>query len=173
MDVKGLYPNLIIVEVLKIILKMVEESGLDFEGVDWSEIGKYLVVTVTRQELEALGLGEVVPKRKGADRKITMAYLDGGEKNKKNAEKWSKFWEMPNRRPTKAEQAKMMSKVVEIATKEAMSRHFYTIGDKMMKQAEGEPIGLQLSQVIARLVMLWWNERFLEKAKTSGLSRNV
>ena len=169
MDVKGLYPNLIIAEVLKIILKMVEESGLDFEGVDWSEVGKYLVVNVTRQELEALGLGEVVPKRKGADRKVTMAYLDGGEKNKKNTEKWNKLWNMPNRRPNGAEQAKMMSKIVEIATKEVMSRHFYAIGDKIMKQAEGGPIGLQLSQAIARLVMLWWDERFLEKAKTSGL----
>ena len=54
-------------------------------------MGKHLAVCVAKQELEMLGLEEVVPKRKGGERKVTMAYLDGGEKNKKNIEKWRKF----------------------------------------------------------------------------------
>ena len=44
-----------------------------------------------------------VPKRKGAQRKVTMAYLDGGENNQRNVEKWIKFWDMPDRLPNKDE----------------------------------------------------------------------
>ena len=97
MDAKGLYPNLVIREVIKIVKEMVEKSGLEFEGVDWAEVGKYLAVNVTRQEIEELDLVGVIPKRKGAERKVTMAYLDGGDKSKKNAEKWGKLWDMPQR----------------------------------------------------------------------------
>ena len=32
MDVKGLYPNLVVEEVLKIIKEMVENSGVIFQG---------------------------------------------------------------------------------------------------------------------------------------------
>ena len=65
MDVKGLYPNLEVEEVLKIIKEMVEKSDLNFEGVDWVEVGKHLAVCVSRQDLDDLNLSEVVPKRKG------------------------------------------------------------------------------------------------------------
>ena len=83
MDVKGLYPNLIVGEVLKIIREMLEKSGVIYEGVNWVEVGKHLAVCMSRQEIEALGLAEVVPKRKGAERKVTMAYLDGGTRTRK------------------------------------------------------------------------------------------
>ena len=137
MDVKGLYPNLEVEEVLKIIKEMVEKSGLNFEGVDWVEVGKHLAVCVSRQDLDDLNLSEVVPKRKGADRRVTMAYLDGGNKSKKNIEKWGKLWNMPERMPNEVEKANMISKLIEIVTKEVMSNHFYSVGDTIRKQTDG------------------------------------
>ena len=169
MDVKGLYPNLEIEEVLKIIKEMVGKSGLNFEGVDWVEVGKHLAICVSRQELEELNLSEVVPKRKGADRSVTMAYLDGGDKNKKNVEKWAKLWNMPRRLPNEVEKANMISKLIEIVTKEVMSNHFYSVGDTIRKQTDGGPIGLQLTGAIARIVMLWWDDQFLGVASTAGI----
>ena len=153
MDVKGLYTNLEVEEVLKIIREMVEKCGLQFEGVDWVEMGKHLAVCLSRQELEELGISEVVPKRKGAERRVTMAYLDGG-KNKKNTEKWERLWDMPKRLPNMIERSKMIGKVVEIVTKEVITKHLYALGDTLRKQTDGGPIGLQLTGSRARVVML-------------------
>ena len=61
MDVVGLYPNLIIEEVLKIIREMLEKSGVAFEGVNWVEVGKHLAVCMSRQEIEG---GTVNPRFK-------------------------------------------------------------------------------------------------------------
>ena len=169
MDVKGLYPNLIVEEVLKIIMEMLEKSGVIYEGVNWVEVGKHLAVCMSRQEIEDLGLAEIVPKRKGAERKVTMAYLDGGDKNKKNVEKWGKLWDMPTRLPNEVEKSKMVSKLVELVTREVMSNHYYAVGDTVRKQTEGGPIGLQVTGAIARIVMLWWDERFLEIASITSI----
>jgi hypothetical protein len=125
---------------------------------------------MSRQELENLGLTEVVPIRKGAERKVTMAYLDGGDKNKKNIEKWGKLWVMPRRLPNEVEKSKMMSKLVELVTKEVMSNHYYAVGDTIRKQTDGGPIGLQITGAIARVVMLWWDDKFLEVANMAGIS---
>ena len=130
---------------------------------------KHLAVCMSRQEIEDLGLAEVVPKRKGAERKVTMAYLDVGDKNKKNVEKWGKLWDMPTRLPNEVEKSKMVSKLVELVTREVMSNHYYAVGDTVRKQTEGGPIGLQVTGAIARIVMLWWDERFLEIANVAGI----
>ena len=36
---------------------------------------------------------------------------------------------------------------------------------KVFKQQKGGPIGLEITGILARLVMLWWDREFLEKAK--------
>ena len=150
------------------MLLKVEKCGLEYEGVDWAEVGKHLAVCLSRQELEQLGISEVVPKRKGAERKVTMAYLDGG-KNKKNTAKWDKLWDMPQRLPTRNEKSKMIAKTLEIVTKEVMSKHYYAVGNTVKKQTDGGPIGLQLTGAVARVVMLWWDKKFLEVANTAGV----
>ena len=147
---------------------MVEKCGLEFEGADWIEMGKHLAVCLSRQEIEDLDLTEVVPRRKGPERRVTMAYLDGG-KSKKNVEKWERLWNMPQRLPSELEKSKMVSKLLEIVTKEVMTKHFYAVGDIIRKQTDGGPIGLQLTGAIARVVMLWWDEKFLEVASTAGV----
>ena len=81
MDVIGLFPNLKIEEILKILREMLLNSGIEFENVDATEVEKHLAVYLTRDEIEQLGLVKVVPKRKGAQRKVTLAYLDGWENN--------------------------------------------------------------------------------------------
>ena len=56
MDVKGLYPNLVVEEVLKIIKEMVENSGVIFQGFNWVEVGKHLAVCLSRQEVDRFRL---------------------------------------------------------------------------------------------------------------------
>ena len=77
---------------------------------------------------------------------------------------------MPGRLPNEIEKAKIMAKTIEIVTRETMTRHFYAVGDTIRKQTDGGPIGLQLTGAIARVVMLWWDQKFLEKANIAGVN---
>ena len=134
---------------------MFEKSELKLTNVDWPEVGKYLTLNLTWDEVERKGLQDVVPKRKPGKRgNPTMAYLDGGPKNKKNVAKWENNYEMPVRKPTEYEQKIMIAKSLEIAAKLVMKNHFYLVGDEIRKQAEGGPIGLELTSALARVVML-------------------
>ena len=63
---------------------------------------------------------------------------------------------MPKTLPQRVEKAKMIAKMIEIVTKETMSRHFYAAGDTVRKQAEGRTIRLQLTGAIARLAVGGW-----------------
>ena len=70
---------------------------------------------------------------------------------------------MPVSKPSQEQQVEMIAKCVEIAAKLVMRNHFYHFGEEIRKQAEGGPIGLELTTALARMVMIWWDEQFLEK----------
>ena len=44
MDIKSMYPSLELDTVVYLVGKMIEESELLIDGIDWEEVGKYLVV---------------------------------------------------------------------------------------------------------------------------------
>ena len=43
------------------------------------------------------------------------------------------------------------------------------VGGKVFKQLKGGPIGLEITGVLARLVMLWWDGKFLDKLESLGV----
>ena len=61
--------------------------------------------------------------------------------------------------------AAMLVKSVETS----ITNHMYRFDGKMYKQTDGGPIGDELSQAIARLVMVWWDEQFLKLCKDIGI----
>jgi hypothetical protein len=78
-DIKTLYPSIRWLEILKAVREMVESSEMVLDNVDWHEIGKYLAVMMSEEEIREEGLYIVIPKRKSN-------YLQ----NKKNDINWSK-----------------------------------------------------------------------------------
>ena len=75
MDVKALYPSMKWVDIIAAVREMIENSVMDVQTVEWQEVGKYLAVMMTREEIEAEGLQHVIPKRSEAvrrRRKITI-----------------------------------------------------------------------------------------------------
>ena len=104
MDVKALYPSMTWDESVKSVKWMIMKSNMIFEDVNWLEVGKYLAVMMTKEEIAAEGLEHVIPKREGLRlRKITINYL----RQKKNANKW-----LPGRRPGVRQKQKMLALAV-------------------------------------------------------------
>ena len=52
-----------------------------------------------------------------------------------------------------------------MGVKYVMSLHTYKMGDEIYLQTEGCPIGLNLSQAVARCVMLLYDKKYLERVK--------
>ena len=73
MDVKALYPSMSWVEIIKSIKWLILKSDMKIMNVNWHEVGKYLAVVMTPQDITAEGLENVIPKRQGLRlRKITV-----------------------------------------------------------------------------------------------------
>ena len=61
-DVKSLYPSLQVEPCADIVARMLTESSLKVEGVNWDQAVFYLALTLDRAKVTELGLDEVVPK---------------------------------------------------------------------------------------------------------------
>ena len=72
-------------------------------------------------------------------------------------EKWRDIEE-----PREDQKRKMVAAMIGKSVETSITNHMYRFSGKMYKQEDGGPIGDELSQAIARLVMIWWDERFFE-----------
>ena len=161
MDVRALYPSMDWQDIVLAVREMIENSMLSVQNVDWLEVGKYLSVMMTEEQIEEEGLKHVIPRRRGLRlRRITIRYLQ----QKKNNEKW-----MPARRPGARQQKKMLALAVSLGVYTVMSNHTYKVGDKLYLQAGGGPIGLELTGAVARPFMMRWDKLYLKKVKEAGL----
>ena len=129
---------------------------------NYTEVGKYLAVMMTTEEIRAENLEDVIPVRvKKSRRKLTTNCLFS---TKPECEEW-----MMGRPPNEDEKVRMIANVLSQGVKMVMSHHTYAVGDDIFLQEEGCPIGLDLSQAVARATMLLYDELFLSKAKENGL----
>ena len=82
-NVNALYPSMRWDLITKAVKKMIMESELEILNVDYHEIGKYLAVMLSENEIAEEGLQLIVPKRNGS-RKVTINYLQ----DRKNDVNW-------------------------------------------------------------------------------------
>ena len=165
MDVRALYPSMEWKEIVNAVREMIENSEKEVENVDWTELGKYLAVTMSDEQIEKEGLRKVIPQRKDeTKRKIGVAYL----LDKKNDEKWTKC-----RPPGHKQRKKMIGIAVSEGVEVCMSNHTYCVGDKVYLQTAGGPIGLELTGAVSRPFMAKWDRLYLEKAKKAGVEMKL
>lgn len=162
MDVKALYPSMSWEEIVKSVKWLILNTDMNVESVDWFEVGKYLAVMMTPEEVTAEGLTHVIPKRRGVRlRRITVNYL----RRKRNAENW-----LPARRPGVRQKRKMLSLAVSYGVHTTLSCHTYKVADDMYQQMAGGSIGLELTGAVARPFMLRWDQLYKESVRKAGMN---
>ena len=160
MDVKAPYPSMEWEEIVVAVREMIEESEEEIENVNFNKVGKYLAVTLTKEEIAREGLEHVVARRKvETGRDISIAYLG----NKINEDKWQRA-----RAPRNRQKKKMVAIAVAEGVWACMSNHVYCIGDKVFLQQEGGPIGLELTGAVSRAFMRRWDRLYLKRVKKAG-----
>ena len=121
---------------------------------------RYVAIHTTPEEVEDEGLKDVIPLRvKKSRRKLTMNCL----KAKTADTDW-----LPATPPDNNQKRKLFGLVMAIGIDIIMSNHTYLLGDQVFLQSDGGPIGLDGSGAIARVVMLWFDELYLDKVKSEG-----
>ena len=169
MDVKALYPSLDVKEVAKTVADIYIQSKLEIQGIEWEEACKYLALLLTPTEIDDLGLKEVVHQRKhkrGRPPGITTAEV--GQRLHQPTEAKDSVLNKPHRQPTKEEERKIMAKCLELMILACMQNHTYLFNNTIRLQTKGGAIGLKVTQALARLYMLWWDQKFLKIAKEAG-----
>lgn len=162
MDVKALYPSMEWKEIITSVKELIESSENEVENVDYGEVGKYLAVTMSRDEITREGLTNVIPERKEeTGREISVAYLC----NKDNVNKWKRA-----RKPGNRQKKKMVALAVAEGVRACMSHHVYCVGDKTFLQQGGGPIGLELTGAVSRSFMWRWDKLYLEKVRKARMT---
>ena len=165
MDVKALYPSMSWNEIVKSVKWMILNSIMQIDNVDWFEVGKYLAVVMSADEISEEGLDLVIPKRRGLRlRRITVNYL----RQKKNSDKW-----LPARRPGVRQKQKMLALAVGYGVYTTMSSHMYKVGDKLFLQSSGGPIGLELTGAVARPFMLRWDRKYFDNLRRAQIEMEL
>ena len=87
--------------------------------------------------------------------------------NRDGEDKWD--WKGKRSNPSSLQKKIMIARSMEIAVDTIMSNHLYQFDGKVYMQNDGGPIGLEMTGVLARLVMLWWDREYLGRLKNLGL----
>ena len=106
-------------DIVIAVREMILNSELEMKNVDWHQVGKYLAVMMSKDEIQQEGLQHVIPKRRGEiriQRRITIRFLQA----KKNDQKW-----LPGRRPGVRQKQKMLGLAVSYGVYTCLSHHTY------------------------------------------------
>ena len=63
----------------------------------------------------------------------------------------------------------VLAKVMKTAVLAIFKTHTYSFASKFYLQAKGGPIGLRSTCCVARLVMMWWDDKLVEAVETAGI----
>ena len=166
-DVKALYPSLLAIPSTDIIVEVFMQTELQIEGIDWVEVGKYLKINLSATEIDTLGLKEVISTRAkvgGRSPGMTTAEIMG-KLYREEGEDVQSLFNPPERRPTEDEKKIMLSQVIRVAMLAVLQNHTYQFKNNEARlQSDGGPIGLELAGAMARVIMLWWDKKFLQLA---------
>ena len=151
MDVEALYPSLDIDFTVEKVCELLLESDVNIKGVDYKEVGLYLSLVKTDEELRMLGLHEVCPKRRsrrGPRPNITGCGM------KEDKEERHRPWIFPDMsRVDTASRRKMLVEAVRVVLKLLLETHTYDFAGEIRRQREGGAIGMETG-VVAQIFMV-------------------
>ena len=159
MDVKSLYPNLDIGFTIDIVCEEFHNSDIQINGIDYEEVGLYIAINREVEYINRKGLEEFCPKRKRSGRKIEMTGSGTNIDKRKRFEPWIAAQRQPDEITSKI----MLKEAIKIVLEIILKNHQYRFNDIIWKQQSGGPIGLDLTGVIAKIFMGWWDRKLLEK----------
>ena len=169
MDVKALYPSLDIDHSCEVIRQLIDQSEVTFE-VDNTYLSLHIAATHTQDEINKLGLSEVVHSRRyknGPRPTIISKSVTGTQSEREGSDSWIQ----PIRDPTPVESKAMLAIAISSSVKVVMRSNVYQNSDVIRLQQLGMAIGCTATAEVAKLVMLEHDRLLWNKCAEAGLMK--
>ena len=157
-DAVSLFPSLTKIESSNEVTSAVMETDLVWEGVDWKEAVRFIVLGRDITWCRKSKLARVLPQRrykKGTRPGLTGSGPLGAEAGDE------KQWEFgPSPALTEMDKKLVMSEVLRLATEIMFETHLYNFNGRSYNQREGGPIGLRSTCALSRVVMGRWDVKW-------------
>ena len=165
MDAKALFPSLRIDSCMRAVKDLIKNSDITEKNLNWWELQKYIAVFYDEETIEAEGLLSVIPKRAKKPRRPLTINCLSNDASKYDDEKWVRAPDTP----TLEQKKSIFAMAVAYGCKMVITNHVYTVGDEFFLQSRGGPIGLELTGILARVVMMDWDRRYLKAVSDAGI----
>ena len=167
-DVKALYPSLDIPFTIEVVCEQMFKSNISFEGVDSEELGLYLSLNRDNEYLRIRKVDRYCPyremKTRGPKPKITSSGIQVKKEDR------FRLWKSRRENPDKDAMRIMIKEAFKIALELLLQKHCYSFNGEIKKQEKGGPIGLDITGVVAKIFMCWWDEKLLEGIRKAKLN---
>jgi hypothetical protein len=166
-DAVSLYPSITKLESSDEVARAVMETDLRWEGVDWKEAVRFIVLGRDDAWCRSSKLARVLPHRryrKGTRPGFTGSGPLGAEAGDE------KQWDFgPSPALTEVDKKMVMSEVLRLATEIMFETHLYNFNGKSYKQREGGPIGLRSTCALSRVVMGRWDMKWNDRMTANNI----
>ena len=167
LDVKSLYPSLDIPFTIGVVCDQFERSGIEFAGIDYEELGLYLSISRNKTYLDSIGIIEYCPTRpEGVGRPPTIT-ASGSQSDK--AARFA-LWKPANRQVEGNIKNTMVKEALRIILEVILQNHTYIFNNVIRKQTSGGPIGMDLTGLVAKIFMAWWDTQMIRKSEEIGIT---
>eukprot|EP00794_Sanderia_malayensis_P016493 gene16493-18133_t len=160
MDVVALYPSIDIDFSTKKCQEMIEESDMEFRNVNVRELGLYLALTLSKEDLCEENVERFCPTRLGKGRTPTIT-SSGTSKNEEK--RWSGWNEARQEPRSNSEIRRMIALALRNSLRVTLKNHTFKFNDKFYRQTKGGAIGVGIAGDVANLFMVWWDRVLKER----------
>ena len=151
MDAVSLFPNLRVNRCAEVVRWLVEETTVEFKGLNTIELSRYLAVNLSAEQVVQHGLCDLVMKRKtNMGRKPTVT----GNEMFSYWDETESCWIGPVNAPDQSELKKMLAVAVMFDVERVMTQHTFRFRGKFYLQEDGGSIGSELTGEIAKTRVL-------------------
>lgn len=165
-DVKALYPSLDIDFTISKVCEVFKESDVLVSGVDYDELGLYLRLTRSNDDINTLLLADVCPTRRSNRGQYPTITSSGTA-----AKKVDRFkpWLPAATVPDAYQQREMLTEALRVGLEVVMKNHVYEFDGEVRHQQRGGPIGVELTGNIAQVFMIWWDRSLISRLTGLGI----
>ena len=153
-DVEALFPSLDPRETGDVVRRMIEDSSLEFEGVDLEEALLYVKLNLEHAS-DTEDIMEFLParSRRGGEDPTILSPQVKGNKKMRDFKEGKSLW-TPKTLPSCSRlRKKIMATVTQIGVTVLFKNFIYSFGGRLYLQQKGGPIGARVTMCAATLVM--------------------
>ena len=166
MDVKALYPSIDIKFSVEKCEQMLCESSIEFRHIDINELGLFLSLTTSKEELETKNIYNYCPTRNSKGRAPTLVSSGTSKNVKKRWSGWTPGKEKPK---SDVEVKRMVAFALAKSLEVTLYNHIFCFENKLYRQTKGGAIGVGIAGDVANLFMVWWDRQLKKRLEDKGV----